>query len=148
MVGPMMQSKQEWPRFEPKKEFYTHVARGYDITAPAYDEVEGRNEISERVRRMSLAAAIAAFRPGDRILELGCGTGRDAVFLARHGISVVATDLSPAMVAITRARAEREGVGDRVSARVSSAAEAARDGGPDDGGDLNGAVLHLEPDPS
>ena len=146
MVGPMMQSKQEWPRFEPKKEFYTHVARGYDITASAYDEVEGRNEISERVRRMSLAAAIAAFRPGDRILELGCGTGRDAVFLASHGISVVATDVSPAMVRITRARAEQVGVENRVSARVSSAAEAASDGGVYDGAYSNGAVLNLEPD--
>jgi len=142
----MTQSKQEWPRFEPEKKFYEHVARGYDITASSYDDVEGRNEISERVRRISLAAAIAAFRPDDRILELGCGTGRDAVFLARHGISVVATDVSPAMVAITRARAERVGVGDRVSARVSSAAEAARDGGAYDGAYSNGAVLNLEPD--
>lgn len=142
----MTRSKQEWPRFEPEKAFYEHVARGYDITAPSYDEVEGRNEISERVRRMSLAAAIAAFRPDDRILELGCGTGRDAVFLARHGISVVATDVSPAMVAITRARAKRDGVGDRVSARVASATEAAREGGPYDGAYSNGAVLNLEPD--
>src|SRR2546425_977049 len=61
----MTQSKQEWPRFEPEKKFYEHVARGYDITAPSYDDVEGRNEISERVRRISLAAALAAsLRPG------------------------------------------------------------------------------------
>src|SRR3989442_13853347 len=105
----MTRSKQEWPRFEPGKEFYKHVARGYDISAPSYDDVEGRNKISERVRRMSLAAAIAGFRPHDRILELGGGTRRSGVLPARHGISGVATHLAPALVPITRPRAAGQG---------------------------------------
>lgn len=33
--------------------------------------------------------------PGSRILVIGCGEGRDAVFLARLGFSVVATEISP-----------------------------------------------------
>jgi len=138
--------KPPWPRFEPGEEFYGHVARGYDLTAPSYDDVEGRNEISERVRRASLEAALNVFRPGSRILELGCGTGRDAVFLARHGMSVVASDVSPAMVAITRTRAALEDVADRVVAKVAPAAQAAQEGGPYDGAYSNGAVINLEPD--
>lgn len=50
------------------------------------------------------------------ILELNCGTGVDAVWLAKLGHSVLATDLSGGMVAETLARAGREGVGDRVKA--------------------------------
>lgn len=34
-----------------------------------------------------------------RLLEIGAGTGQDAVFFAENGLHVVATDLSPAMVA-------------------------------------------------
>lgn len=44
----------------------------------------------------------ACFSPGDRVLELNCGTGEDAVFLARRGVQVLATDSSPAMLQVTR----------------------------------------------
>lgn len=51
------------------------------------------------------------------ILELNCGTGVDAVWLAKMGHTVLATDLSGGMVAQTLARADREGVMDRVKAQ-------------------------------
>lgn len=40
-----------------------------------------------------------------RVLELGCGTGRVAVALARRGLTVTGVDVSPAMLAIARERA-------------------------------------------
>jgi SAM-dependent methyltransferase len=44
------------------------------------------------------------------IVELGAGSGRVAVELARHGHRVVALDASPAMLAQARRRADRLGV--------------------------------------
>ncbi|HYS73927.1 MAG TPA: class I SAM-dependent methyltransferase [Thermoplasmata archaeon] len=114
--------------------------------AGTYDLVEGRNTISERVRRTTLQAALGAFHRGDRILELGCGTGRDAVAMARAGIRVVATDVSRGMVEATRLRAQEEGVGDLITVQNLPAATAAREDGPFDGVYSNGAVLNLEPD--
>jgi SAM-dependent methyltransferase len=38
------------------------------------------------------------------LLEIGAGTGQDSTFFAQHGLNVVATDLSTAMVAICRAK--------------------------------------------
>jgi SAM-dependent methyltransferase len=38
------------------------------------------------------------------LLEIGAGTGQDGVFFAENGLTVVTTDLSPAMVAICRAK--------------------------------------------
>ena len=35
---------------------------------------------------------------GGRLLEIGAGPGHDSAFFASHGLEVVATDLSPAMV--------------------------------------------------
>jgi SAM-dependent methyltransferase len=134
------------PKFSPSQEFYEYVARGYDMMVETYDYVEGRNILSERVRQASLRAALTSFNPGHRILELGCGTGRDAVTLARNGINVVATDVSPGMVARTRARADAEGVGHLVDTRVGTASDAAWEDGPFDGVYSNGAVLNLEPD--
>jgi SAM-dependent methyltransferase len=37
-----------------------------------------------------------------RMLEIGAGSGQDSVFFASHGLDVVATDLSAAMVALCR----------------------------------------------
>lgn len=133
------------PPFLAGPELYAYVARGYDETARSYDLVEGRNAISERVRRAALTAALSTFKKGDRILELGCGTGRDAVEMALHGIHVVATDLSHEMVAIAGARAKSQGVEDLVDVQTMPAAVAAQEGGPYDGVYSNGAVLNLEP---
>jgi len=48
------------------------------------------------------------------VLELGCGTGEDAVWLAGRGIRVTATDASPAMLDVAAAKANSAGVNDRV----------------------------------
>lgn len=45
-----------------------------------------------------------------RVLELNCGTGEDAVWLAQQGCRVLATDASAEMVAVARTKAERVGV--------------------------------------
>jgi SAM-dependent methyltransferase len=44
------------------------------------------------------------FRAGDRILELNCGTGEDALFLARLGMSIVACDASTKMLEVAKLR--------------------------------------------
>jgi SAM-dependent methyltransferase len=41
---------------------------------------------------------------GRRVLDTACGTGLHALWLAEHGASVRAADLSPGMVAVARAR--------------------------------------------
>lgn len=45
-----------------------------------------------------------------RVLELGCGTGANAVVLAKAGFDVTAIDLSPTAIDRARTRAEQEQV--------------------------------------
>lgn len=47
---------------------------------------------------------------GKRVLDLGCGTGHNAIALARAGAKVIAVDPSADQVASARAACEREGV--------------------------------------
>jgi methyl halide transferase len=48
--------------------------------------------------------------PGARVLELGCGRGTTALWLAQQGYRVVAVDVSPNAVATLRERAAAAGV--------------------------------------
>jgi SAM-dependent methyltransferase len=50
------------------------------------------------------ADLVRSFGPGS-VVDAGCGTGRVAIELARHGVHVVGVDLDPDMLAIAEARA-------------------------------------------
>lgn len=65
------------------------------------------------------------FRPGDAVLDAGCGTGIDARFLARRGVRVMGIDVSPSMIAQARARLELDRVEDLVDVRVLDIGEIA-----------------------
>ncbi len=62
---------------------------------------------------------------GGRILDLGSGGGQHAVLMAkaRPDVSVVGIDISPTMVRRAKARAQREGVADRVRFELGDALE-------------------------
>ena len=47
--------------------------------------------------------AIASLKPGDRVLEIGCGTGQATVPLARRGLTVTALEPGRRMAEIARA---------------------------------------------
>ena len=61
----------------------------------------------------------AYLKSGDRVLEVGCGTGTTALYHAPAVSHVDATDISPGMIEIARSKAEDAGI-DNVTFRVSS----------------------------
>lgn len=52
---------------------------------------------------------VLAARPGQRVLEYGCGTGSEAFELAAAGVDVTGIDISDVAVQVARDRAELEG---------------------------------------
>jgi len=58
------------------------------------------------------------FRQGNSLLELNCGTGSDAISLARCGMKILATDLSPAMIDVVRNKVNAAQLGGRVTTAV------------------------------
>lgn len=76
-----------------------------------YGEIKGHSEIEghgEKDRKGN-----GALPPG-RALELGCGTGTNAVYLARHGWEVVAVDLVDRAIEEAGQRADAAGVAVRL----------------------------------
>jgi 2-polyprenyl-3-methyl-5-hydroxy-6-metoxy-1,4-benzoquinol methylase len=61
-----------------------------------------------------LEQAVAQRATRGRALDVGCGEGSHAVYLAQQGFSVVGLDFVPAALAAARSRAEEAGVGAQV----------------------------------
>lgn len=77
----------------------------FDSVAADYDGPRGNNLAIQDMRGEMWRWLDASFAPGSRLIDLGCGTGLDAVHLAQKGHRVTATDWSERMVARTRDRA-------------------------------------------
>ncbi|MFK8026129.1 MAG: methyltransferase, partial [Ilumatobacter sp.] len=58
-------------------------------------------------------------RPGDRVLDMGCGAGANAILAAQITDRVVAVDVNPFAVEATVVNARRNRVADRIDAFVS-----------------------------
>jgi SAM-dependent methyltransferase len=80
------------------------LSLGFDVAAPTYDADFSHRRLGRWLREAVHERVAPLFAPGDHVLELGCGTGEDAVWLAQRGLRVTATDASPAMLDITRGK--------------------------------------------
>jgi ubiquinone/menaquinone biosynthesis C-methylase UbiE len=98
----------------------------FDSVAVDYDGPRGNNELIQDMRHEMWRTLDATFAPGAQLMDIGCGTGLDAVRMARIGHHITATDWSPRMVARTQERAEREQLQQRVQALAIGAQELAR----------------------
>ena len=76
----------------------------FDEVAGAYDSQFTATAIGAMMRRAVWRRCAARFPPGSRVLEMNCGTGEDALWLARRGVNVVATDISPAMLQVAESK--------------------------------------------
>ena len=86
-----------------------NLATPFDDLAADYDHSFTAGAVGRRLRAAVRRRLDVTFQPGERILELNCGTGEDAVHLARRGVHVLATDSSARMLDTTRAKVERAG---------------------------------------
>jgi ubiquinone/menaquinone biosynthesis C-methylase UbiE len=80
----------------------------FDQMAEEYDDVFTRSMIGRAQRDAVWNILTRTFKSGDHVLELNCGTGEDALFLARNSISVTACDASEKMIQIASDRMHEE----------------------------------------
>jgi SAM-dependent methyltransferase len=92
----------------------------FDVIAPAYDRTFTCSRIGRAQREIIRRELDHVYRPGQRILEVNCGTGVDAVYLASRGMDVLACDVSSRMIeqACNRADAMRSLLRGEVQFRV------------------------------
>jgi SAM-dependent methyltransferase len=94
------------------------AGEAFDSIADEYDSLFTDSLIGRLQRQAVWRQAERIFQTGDRVLELNCGTGEDALFLVRKGISVCACDASKGMIERARKRKAAEAPGCDVEFRV------------------------------
>jgi SAM-dependent methyltransferase len=92
------------------------AARAFDAIATGFDARFGAWRSVAAQRQAVRTELLRAFAPGSRVLEIGGGTGDDALWLIEHGRSVLLTDAAPAMVEMARAKLAGRGAGAEVIA--------------------------------
>lgn len=94
-------------RMHPDARFWNRIARRY-----------ARMQVPDQAAyEAKLAKTDSYLEPGDRVLEIGCGTGSTALHHAQRVDHVLATDISPRMIDIARDKATAAGI-DNVSFEV------------------------------
>lgn len=76
----------------------------FDALARDYDAQFSQSTVARWLRDRVHARLETHFPAGSRVLELGCGTGEDAIRLAQRGVHVIATDVSPAMLDVAASK--------------------------------------------
>jgi cyclopropane-fatty-acyl-phospholipid synthase len=68
-----------------------------------------------QIAKMALVSRKLRLKPGERVVEAGCGWGSLALFMAReHGVYVTAFNISREQIAYAREQARAQGLSDRV----------------------------------
>ena len=116
--------------------------QAFDSVAADYDGPRGNNEPIQDMRSEMWRWLDASFPSAGRLIDLGCGTGLDAVRMAGLGHEVTATDWSPQMVERTRDRAAQAQLSTRVWALPIGAQELDK---LDGAGSFDGAYSNLGP---
>lgn len=92
-------------------------AQAFDDLATAYDSAFTTSALGRCLRALAWERLDASFAGCRRVLEIGCGTGEDAVRLALRGVHVMATDPSPAMLQVAAEKARQLGCTQRIEFR-------------------------------
>lgn len=73
------------------------IIAAYDRSADEYAENQ-RNKVPKK----ELARFFELLKPNSKVLDAGCGSGRDSRLIQDHGFTVTGTDLSEKLLAIAR----------------------------------------------
>jgi ubiquinone/menaquinone biosynthesis C-methylase UbiE len=111
------------------KDFCLSAAEAYTRIAADYDAYVAGDAW---MRRALQAHYARLFLPSERVLDIGCGSGLDSMFLARRGVQVLALDVSPGMLEQARRNIAAAGLESLVDLRVL------------DAGALDGLDVHVD----
>jgi len=101
--------------YAPGEQRAAKVGDLFAAIARRYDLLNDLQSFGLHRRWKRRVVELAAVRPGQRALDVCCGTGDIALALAQRGADVTGLDFSPAMLEMARARSRKSETGDQKS---------------------------------
>lgn len=92
---------------------FNSIAEAYDV-----DFTHSQTGILQRARVHFYLKKELVGISKPSVLELNCGTGEDAVWLAKQGCSVLATDISETMISVAKAKVSKAKLGANVTCKT------------------------------
>ena len=116
----------------------------FDEAATGYDAAFTGTLLGRMLRARVWEVLAEVSRAGERVLDLACGTGEDALWLAQQGRRVVASDGSLQMLAVAGQKIRQAGLAQQVVLQQRSLqAIAASAGGTDDQSPFDGVLSNF-----
>jgi len=133
------------------KEYYRGISDAFDSASEEYDFTISHNYINTWIRKRSISELLSMVKPEDTLIEIGCGTGAEAIEVSKYVSRIIATDISERMLEILRRKIQAKNLGDKITllqtraADIRKASEVIERGRVEGAYSFNGA-LNCEPD--
>jgi ubiquinone/menaquinone biosynthesis C-methylase UbiE len=103
--------------------YHQSVQEAFDSASEEYDYTISHNYINTWIRKRSINELHKITRPNDVLLEIGCGTGSEAIQISKHVKGIVATDISEKMLDLLKRKVEARHLDRKIIAAKARAAE-------------------------
>ena len=104
-------------------DYYRGVANAFNSAAEEYDFTISNNYINTWIRERSIQELLRLARPEDILVEIGCGTGAEAVAITRQVSKIIATDISTQMIDLLTTKIRAKGLSKKIIPFLASASE-------------------------
>jgi SAM-dependent methyltransferase len=125
--GPIRGESQTFLNFhqwrDERNDYYKSVREAFDSASEEYDFTIGHNYINTWIRKRSINELVRITKKDDTLLEIGCGTGAEAIQVSKHVKGIIATDISDNMLEILKRKVRAKKLDRRIIPARSGAAE-------------------------
>ncbi len=115
------QEFEQWRQERP--DYYQAVNDAFNSAADDYDYTISHNFINTWIRKRSIRELLDVATREDVLLEIGCGTGAEAVEICKHVKGIVATDVSERMLEIFSKKVHARRLSGKISVTRARASE-------------------------
>ncbi len=104
-------------------DYYRGVANAFDSAAEEYDFTISNNYINTWIRERTIHELLRLAQPEDILVEIGCGTGAEAIAIAMRVSKIIATDISAQMINLLTTKIRAKGLTGKIIPFLASASE-------------------------
>lgn len=94
--------------------YYRGISEAFDSASEEYDFTINSNRINRWIRKRSIDLILKYVNKNSILLEIGCGTGEEAIKIVSHVKKIVATDISCKMIELLNLKIKGRSLQDKI----------------------------------